>query len=121
MPRGDGTGPDGFGPMTGRAAGFCAGYEMPGFLNPLGRRGFYGRGRGGGFGRGRGFRNLYYATGVPGWMRYGVDPYPLQGVDRNPKEEAEALKRQVSYMQESMNAQNERIRELESSPTESSE
>ncbi|MBN1125140.1 MAG: DUF5320 domain-containing protein, partial [Sedimentisphaerales bacterium] len=26
MPFGDGTGPAGFGPMTGRAAGFCAGY-----------------------------------------------------------------------------------------------
>ncbi|MBN2210726.1 MAG: DUF5320 domain-containing protein, partial [Sedimentisphaerales bacterium] len=25
MPGGDGTGPAGFGPMTGRAAGFCAG------------------------------------------------------------------------------------------------
>ncbi|MBC7077615.1 MAG: DUF5320 domain-containing protein, partial [Synergistales bacterium] len=24
MPRGDGTGPAGFGPMTGRAAGYCA-------------------------------------------------------------------------------------------------
>ena len=31
MPRGDSTGPLGMGPMTGRAAGFCAGYQMPGF------------------------------------------------------------------------------------------
>ncbi|OPY86893.1 MAG: hypothetical protein A4E73_03818 [Syntrophaceae bacterium PtaU1.Bin231] len=35
MPRGDGTGPLGLGPMTGRAAGYCAGYPMPGFVNPL--------------------------------------------------------------------------------------
>jgi hypothetical protein len=34
MPRGDGTGPLGMGPMTGRAAGFCAGYAAPGFMNP---------------------------------------------------------------------------------------
>jgi len=27
MPRGDGTGPWGLGPMTGRAAGYCAGYQ----------------------------------------------------------------------------------------------
>jgi len=43
MPFGDGTGPAGLGPMTGRAAGFCAGYPMPGYMNPmLGRFGFYG-------------------------------------------------------------------------------
>ena len=43
MPRGDGTGPAGLGPMTGRAAGFCAGYPVPGYMNPIaGRIGFYG-------------------------------------------------------------------------------
>ncbi|MBN2030229.1 DUF5320 domain-containing protein [bacterium] len=36
MPRGDGTGPAGMGPMTGRAAGYCAGYPMPGYMNPYG-------------------------------------------------------------------------------------
>ena len=30
MPRGDGTGPAGFGPLTGRGAGYCAGYPVPG-------------------------------------------------------------------------------------------
>jgi len=44
MPRGDGTGPQGFGPMTGRGAGFCAGYEVAGFAN---------RGYGLGLGRAR--------------------------------------------------------------------
>ena len=39
MPRGDGTGPMGMGPMTGRAAGFCAGYGMPGYMNPVPGRG----------------------------------------------------------------------------------
>jgi len=33
MPRGDGTGPMGYGSMTGRGAGCCAGYTMPGFAN----------------------------------------------------------------------------------------
>lgn len=43
MPRRDGTGPAGLGPMTGRAAGFCAGYPIPGYMNPVaGRAGFYG-------------------------------------------------------------------------------
>lgn len=35
MPRGDGTGPWGFGPGTGRAAGYCAGYPVPGYANPI--------------------------------------------------------------------------------------
>jgi hypothetical protein len=70
MPRGDGTGPGGLGPMTGRAVGFCAGYPVPGYMNPVAgragfygpvapafgpyRAGFYGYGRGFGFGRGIG-------------------------------------------------------------------
>jgi len=45
MPFGDGTGPAGLGPMTGRATGFCAGYPVPGYMNPVvGRAGFYGYG-----------------------------------------------------------------------------
>ena len=44
MPAGNGTGPLGFGPMTGRAAGYCAGYSVPGYMNPVGGRGFLGRG-----------------------------------------------------------------------------
>lgn len=36
MPRGDRTGPAGRGPMTGRGAGYCAGYPVPGFMNPYG-------------------------------------------------------------------------------------
>jgi len=39
MPRGDGTGPAGMGPMTGRAAGYCAGYAAPGYMNPIPGRG----------------------------------------------------------------------------------
>jgi len=91
MPGGDGTGPMGMGPMTGRAAGFCAGYGVPGYMNPipgrwgLGAYGYGWRARapfwGGwfGFGRGRGgrgWRNRFYATGLPGWARAGwYGPY----------------------------------------------
>lgn len=38
MPRGDGTGLRGLEPITGRATGYCAGYPMPGFMNPCGGR-----------------------------------------------------------------------------------
>lgn len=54
MPGGDRTGPMGMGPMTGRGAGYCAGFS--------------GRGRRGG----RGWRNRFYATGLPGWARAGL-------------------------------------------------
>ena len=69
MPGGDGTGPTGMGPMTGRAAGYCAGSAVPGFVNVPGGRGF----RGGGGGRGgRGRRNRFYATGSTGRQRTAV-------------------------------------------------
>lgn len=46
MPRGDQTGPEGAGPMTGRGAGICAETRTPG----LGRRCGLGMGRRRGFG-----------------------------------------------------------------------
>ena len=54
MPRGDRSGPSGFGPMTGRRMGYCVGSNQPGFSQP--NYGF-GRGRrgGAGFGFGRGY------------------------------------------------------------------
>jgi hypothetical protein len=61
MPRGDRTGPNGQGPMTGRRLGFCTGNDVPGFMETgIGFRGggrfrAFGRGFGHGFGRGRGF------------------------------------------------------------------
>jgi hypothetical protein len=66
MPRGDRTGPFGEGPMTGRSAGYCAGYATPGFAHRPGfGRGAFGSGMGYGRGGGRGNRNRFYATGVP--------------------------------------------------------
>jgi len=80
MPRGDRTGPWGQGPMTGRAAGYCAGYPVPGFMNPtpgFGRRG--GFGRGGRRGRGRGFGRGWGRGFGGGWWAYPPQyqqPYP---------------------------------------------
>jgi hypothetical protein len=74
MPFGDGTGPLGLGPMTGRAAGFCARIVRPGFTNPV--PGYpYGYGHSGpapvwprwGWGFGRGFGR--------GWRRWGLYGY----------------------------------------------
>ncbi len=52
MPRGDGTGPMGQGPMTGRGTGRCAGNNVGGY--GFGRQRF-GRGLGFGFGMGNSF------------------------------------------------------------------
>ena len=62
MPRGNGTGPMGMGPMSGRGAGYCAGLETSGYANR-------GLGCGGGFGGGRGRRNQFQATGLTGRQR----------------------------------------------------
>ena len=58
MPRGNRMGPMGQGPMTGRGAGFCAGYDGPGYANNAGTGcgGRYGAGYRHGNGRGFGFQ-----------------------------------------------------------------
>ena len=125
MPRGDGTGPAGIGPMTRRAAGFCAGYPVPGYMNPVGGRGFFGRGMRRGGGRGRGLRNWYYATGLPGWARagYGYPPAPwgwpgYAGYasaalpQMTAEQELEALKQEAEYFKGSLDEINDRISQL---------
>ena len=114
MPGGDRTGPMGYGPMTGRGAGYCAGFNTPGYMNPMpGRGAMRGNWQGAGFGRGggRGRRNWYYATGMPGWARagygvpaYGAYPYqgnlPVKDEEEMLKREAEDLKQELSHIQE---------------------
>ncbi len=118
MPRGDGTGPFGMGPMTGRAAGFCAGFGTPGYLNPGCGPGFSpGMGRGG-----RGRRNRFIATGLAGWQRaaYG---YPYGGAapeygpvpfSMAPEQEIDMLKKQSEHLEKTLAELNQRIQELES-------
>jgi len=124
MPRGDGTGPMGLGAMTGRAAGYCAGSGMPGYTYAaigrgdemgLGRgRGAWGRGAGGGR---RGWRNMFYATGQPGWMRSGGSfaryghptPYPKP----DPDVEKQALKNQAEFLQSELDFIKKRLAEVE--------
>ncbi len=103
MPGGDGTGPMGMGPMTGRGIGYCAGNPVSGYANA----GF-------GMGRGRGFRRMYFATGLPGRVSheaypYGVAPYAATGavpeVDEN-----EALKNQVQNLEKQLQALREQLK-----------
>ena len=119
MPAGDGTGPMGMGPMTGRGAGYCGGYDAPGWANAVPGRGWgLGWGRGsarGGWGGGWRHRNWYYATGVPGWARFGNalawgnDPY---AVAPNREEETQLLQQQAEWLKQQLDAISQRIEEL---------
>jgi len=118
MPGGDGTGPVGMGSMTGRAAGYCAGYSVPGYMNPIpGGFGYgvgWGRGRGRGGGRGRGFGrgrgwgwsgaypNAYGAPYSGSGPAYGYPymPEPTAKEEMNMlKDQAQALKQQLEDIQ----------------------
>jgi hypothetical protein len=127
MPAGDRTGPRGMGSMTGRAAGYCGGAGMPGYANPAPGRGFgtgfgmgfgmgFGRGRGlrgGGFGGGRrGWRHWFYATGQPGWARFGNWAQPYQASD--PNMEKRALQNQAEALQSELDFIKKRLSEMES-------
>jgi hypothetical protein len=81
-------------------------------MNRVGGRGFFGRGRGfGGRGGGRGRRNWFYATGLPGWARAGFADFASGAPTA--EQEQEALKQQAKYVQDSLDAINKRIDELE--------
>ena len=118
MPRGDQTGPAGMGPMTGRAAGYCAGYMVPGYANPVAGAGYgfgFGRGMGlgfrGGRGGGRGGRwgvpNAGYGYGyaVPAAVPYVARPTREQEVD--------ALQGQAMYFEDALADIKKRLGELE--------
>ena len=118
MPGGDGTGPAGMGPMTGRAAGYCAGYPVAGYMNPIGGRGGWGR------------RNQFYATGLTGWQRAAAG-YPAFGGAAAPvvpytvpfastvsrQQQLDALKGQAEYFEDALDGIRKRIEELEAKST----
>lgn len=109
MPRGDGSGPRGMGARTGRAAGFCAGFETPGYTHPVQECGF---GMGGG--RARGWRNMFYATGLPGRARFGGYGVPYSPPDRpDPELQKQLLKRQAENLQAELDCIKKRLAEVE--------
>jgi hypothetical protein len=109
MPRGDRTGPEGEGPLTGRGVGYCAGYPTPGHANAMpgyrraGRRAArWGRGARGRLSRGPGRR----------WARFG--PVPAWNPPTR-EQEAEALKAHAEWLTGELDAVNRRLDELEPS------
>lgn len=115
MPFGDRTGPAGAGPMTGRAMGYCAGYPVPGYMNPYPGR-FLGR-----FwclgGRGRGYRWWWKLTGLPFWARWGYpQSYPFHyGLEPEKAKEAEIefIKAEARNMEKALEEVRKRIEEIE--------
>ena len=119
MPGFNGTGPQGAGPMTGGARGYCvsAGSYNTGFTGE-----YRGPGYGAGFGRGPGFRRGFgagmgrgfgYGRGY-GWYPPAYDAtYPLE-----PADEANALKAEADYLKNSLNAITKRIEELKKTASE---
>ncbi len=92
MPRGDGTGPSGQGPRTGRGMGFCNGNNAPGYANSgFGR----GMGRGRGFGRGR--ATAYNPRGI---LRPRFAQSPATPVYREPASEKEALEQEAKAVEQ---------------------
>ncbi len=108
MPAGDGSGPRGEGPLTGRAMGRCTGNAAGGYATAPGRGGgygFFGR-RGGG---GRGMRNRYYETGLPQWRRYPQYDGPVYNQEPT---ETDSLKNQVQFVADTIEQIANRVNQL---------
>ncbi len=101
MPGGDRTGPGGFGPRTGRASGFCAGYNVPGYMN-------FGP-RGGGFGH----RWGWHHWDRPGWgSGYGWRRWASPGT-HFPEPRTEDLKAYAESLEQELEEIRQEIRKLE--------
>ena len=102
MPGGDGTGPIGRGPMTGRALGTCAGYPNPGYYNPGYGQG-YGRGRSRGIGRG------LWGRGRRFWYRENIDmPFNQPRIE----DEKTYLENMVKDLEEELKSVKDRLQNL---------
>lgn len=120
MPYGDGTGPLGHGPMTGRQAGRCAGYPVPGYMNPYVPGFGRGRGLGPGWGRGRGFRwfwrRIFYlpppAYPYPDHPYRGPAYYPERYATPTREDEVAYLEDLAESLERELSAIRKRLEEL---------
>jgi len=110
MPRGNKTGPDGNGPMTGRAQGYCTGNNQPGFMDNQGNQGQgFGRGFRGGFGggrgQGRGFGRFGQGQGFGfrrGYQNTNFESEPSISEKTLVENEIRVLKDQLSYLEKQL-------------------
>src|SRR4030042_3938728 len=104
MPGFDGTGPRGQGPMTGGGRGYCV-VPFDEAVRQPGKGSFYARGAG------RGWRNCFYATGLPGWMRAQKGMQAFGGAVSKEKEKV-TLEAQVDFLKQQLEDTQARIKEL---------
>ena len=118
MPGGDRTGPMGNGAMRGRAAGFCAGFDAPGYTDPAAQGGAGMR-----MGRRRGGWGSPSAGGQ-GWLcrsfaarrmgRRGMGRYAFWSQPLNPDRDMETLKNRSQALASELAFVNSRLRDIES-------
>ncbi len=113
MPAGDRTGPWGQGPRTGRALGYCEGFNAPGYTRPPGGglgmgRGFRFRG-GWGIGRRNYERREWYA---PEYYRYNIPPFHWY-YEPSGEDELKFLKTEAERLKTYQKDLEKRISELE--------
>ena len=106
MPRGDGTGPMGMGPMTGRRAGFCAGFAAPGAMNAPGMYSGFGCRRGGGGG------GMTRGAGFQARNRFMVQAYA--DVTAPTANEQEVLTNQMSFLEKQLQQVKQRLDSISS-------
>ncbi len=130
MAGGNGTGPEGRGPMTGRGLGYCTGHTNPGFTRgiPMGKEYGYGRGynrgngRGSGYGRGNGRGSGYgrgngrgsgYGRGN-GWRRFA----PAEPIQYNEPNYDHYYEPERSTKEEEIKILNANLKEIDREKTE---
>ena len=111
MPGGDRTGPSGLGPMTGRAAGYCAGNSDISYETPPSARS-----NGVGYGR---YQGLYFRRGYRGrWAAPNADhengspPSPDYDSTQSRQRELEFLECQAEYFKDKLQGIKQRIEKL---------
>ena len=105
MPGFDGTGPMGYGPLTGRQMGYCVGYPYP-YGRMRRRRSYRGMGMGMGMGMGRRPGRFAYA---PTWYYPGTEYMPEPTL----AEERVYLQEQAQYLEEELKEIKARLADLE--------
>jgi Family of unknown function (DUF5320) len=113
MPRGDRSGPNGMGSMTGRGSGFCNGFNAPGYMNSgagFGRGRGRGRGIGGGqygYGAGYGAGRGYGLAAAP----YAVPMAPVEGYSKGA--EKGYIENEVSFLKNQLKALEGRLADMQ--------
>ncbi|MGI6201833.1 MAG: DUF5320 domain-containing protein [Eubacteriales bacterium] len=101
MSWGNGFGPLGIGRRSGRNAGFCAGFAAPGYYGcKVGR------------GRGRGYRRMFFASGLPGWARFG-SPTEADVHFESKADEKKFLENQLKFLENRLGEVKNRLKQLE--------